>query len=771
MDHQSGIWRRKASEKNLGESDSSGSVSSYSERYSDEQEVFGSSPTEGSLNHAHSQEVSSINKGNEGHVTVKSLTEKLSAALLDVAAKEDLIKQHAKVTEEAISGWETSEAELAALKQQLEASSLKNTVLEDRISHLEEALKECVRKLRQSREEQDRKLQDALLFRTNEWESKKSELEKQLKELHAQLETAKTEAFINTDKSISLRLESLEKENKSLKTELLVQSEQLRICTLERELSTQTAESASKQHLESIKKVAKLQSECRRLQAVACRTTSTRYQIPVSGTVSVEYLADSQSENIKHLTGTYSDQESLDSWASTLISQLDQLKQEDTVCATDITASTEIDLMDDFLEMEKLVATPETDYEISTNNLKGESNRDFASVQSLGNELEALQLQVTELGNKVEMMENEKAQLKMDLAEAQNQLEVSCNQLALVGDKLVDMQRKLDFANETKDAAVAEAFDLEVRRKETESRLEMAQLEVMKLSEKLELSQGKLDEKALSMELEEKLETLEGTRNELQSQLNSAYMQAEELREHVTLLEGRVEKERALSAVYSTKAEANEAESKKLEIQLMLANSDLENLNKTIAVLELELKEERLTTAKLADSVETAESARRSLESQLELTHSEVGNLVNEVRHLQEKVDEERALSVEYSAKCQVLEEELSRRKKDAELWRITSSNGVVKLNKEKELAEAAGKLAECQKTIASLGQQLKSLTNIDEFIFESKKAEKEGPLPYISFPETKADSHCSSEDTTFPAFSNGKEMILLPQPPHPQII
>ncbi|KAH0460097.1 hypothetical protein IEQ34_010760 [Dendrobium chrysotoxum] len=768
MDHQSGVWRRKPSEKNLGESDSSGSVSSYSERYSDEQEVFGSSPTEGSLNHAHSQEVSSINnKGNEGHVTVKSLTEKLSAALLDVAAKEDLIKQHAKVTEEAISGWETAEAELAALKQQLEASSLKNTVLEDRISHLEEALKECVRKLRQSREEQDRKLQDALLFRTNEWESKKSELEKQLKELHAQLETAKTEAFITTDKSISLRLESLEKENKSLKTELLVQSEQLRICTFERELSTQTAESASKQHLESIKKVAKLQSECRRLQAVACRTTSTRYQSPVS----VEYLADSQSENIKHPTGMYSDQESLDSWASTLISQLDQLKHEDTVCATDITASTEIDLMDDFLEMEKLVATPETDYEISTNNLKGESNRDFASVQSLGNELEALQLQVTGLGNKVEMMENEKAQLKMDLVEAQNQLEVSCNQLALAGDKLVDMQRKLDFANETKDAAVAEAFDLEVRRKETESRLEMAHLEVMKLSEKLELLQGKLDEKALSMELEEKLETLEGTRNELQSQLNSAYMQAEELREHVTLLEGKVEEERALSAVYSTKAEANEAESKKLEIQLMLANSDLENLNKTIAVLELELKEERLTTAKLADSVETAESARKSLESQLELTHSEVGNLLNEVRHLQEKVDEERALSVEYSVKCQVLEEELSRRKKEAELWRITSSNGVVKLNKEKELAEAAGKLAECQKTIASLGQQLKSLTNIDEFIFESKKAEKDGSLQYISFLETKADSHCSSEDAAFPALSNGKERVLLPQPPHPQII
>lgn len=35
---------------------------------------------------------------------VKSLTEKLSAALLNVGAKDDLVKQHAKVAEEAVEG-------------------------------------------------------------------------------------------------------------------------------------------------------------------------------------------------------------------------------------------------------------------------------------------------------------------------------------------------------------------------------------------------------------------------------------------------------------------------------------------------------------------------------------------------------------------------------------------------------------------------------------------------------------------------------------------
>lgn len=38
---------------------------------------------------------------NEG---VKTLTDKLSAALRNISAKEDLVKQHAKVAEEAVSG-------------------------------------------------------------------------------------------------------------------------------------------------------------------------------------------------------------------------------------------------------------------------------------------------------------------------------------------------------------------------------------------------------------------------------------------------------------------------------------------------------------------------------------------------------------------------------------------------------------------------------------------------------------------------------------------
>lgn len=48
-------------------------------------------------------------------------------------------------------------------------------------------------------------------------------------------------------------------------------------------------------------------------------------------------------------------------------------------------------------------------------------------------------------------------------------------------------------------------------------------------------------------------------------------------------------------------------------------------------------------------------------------------------------------------------------------------------LSQEKDLSSAAGKLAECQKTIANLGRQLKSLTDLDDVASEPEKLESQG--------------------------------------------
>lgn len=60
------------------------------------------------INNAQSPEVTSKTLSGDEDVndSIKSLTERLSAALVNVGAKDDLVKQHAKVAEEAVAGIE-----------------------------------------------------------------------------------------------------------------------------------------------------------------------------------------------------------------------------------------------------------------------------------------------------------------------------------------------------------------------------------------------------------------------------------------------------------------------------------------------------------------------------------------------------------------------------------------------------------------------------------------------------------------------------------------
>ncbi|KAJ4951599.1 hypothetical protein NE237_028431 [Protea cynaroides] len=589
MDRRSWLWRRKSSEKSPGETESSGSISSHSERFSDDQEASRASP-----NHSiQSPEVTSkvlVNGEDVSNVTndVKSLKEKLSAAFLNISAKEDLVKQHAKVAEEAVSGWEKAETEVVALKQQLEASAQRNSALEDRVSHLDGALKECVRQLRQAREEQEQKIHEAVVSKTREWESAKFELEKQLVELQTQVEAAKAEAAVDPD--LRLRLKDVEKENAALKQELLAQVENLEVTALERELSTHAAETASKQHLESMKKVAKLEAECRRLRAASRKASSVNdHKSIAASSIYVESLTDSQSDSGERLLAVQADTHKMstlevnecepscsDSWASALIAELDQFKNDKAIGKNLMASSIEIDLMDDFLEIERLVALPETESRSHGLESRAVSDQRHGGDGTLKAELEAMIQRTAELEEKLERMEAEKQGLNATLAESQSQLETSQVQLRVAEEKLVKLQRQLGLANELKQAS---------------------------------------------------------------------------------------------------EIEAEAAIAKREEVEMQRVSIDAE--------------------------VHTLRAKVDSLDAELETEH---------------------ALSSELTAKCRKLEDELSRKRREAESWKITSSNGELKTKQDKELTVAAGKLAECQKTIASLGRQLKSLATLEDFLIDHDK-------------------------------------------------
>ncbi|OMP06548.1 hypothetical protein COLO4_08076 [Corchorus olitorius] len=701
MEKRKWLWKRKSSDRSPGETESSESISSHSERYSDDQETFKASP-----NNTQSPEVSSKASANCEDVndSIKCLTEKLSAALVNVSAKEDLVKQHAKVAEEAIAGWEKAENEVVVLKQKLEAAVQQNSTLEDRVSHLDGALKECVRQLRQAREEQEQKIQEAVAKTSRDWETTKFELESQLLELQDKAGAVKSNFKPHFSPDLSHKIEALEKENSALKLELSSQLEEFEVRTLERDLSTQAAETASKQLLESIKKVAKLEADCRRLKAIACKSSLVNdHKSPAASSIYVESFTDSHSDSGEGLNMVDIDTRKMggleankgepscsDSWASALIAELDQFKNEKVINRNLPTSSIEIDLMDDFLEMERLAALSETKSENQCLESKATAEQCNDSDNSLKAELEAMIHRTAELEEKLEKIELEKAEL----------------------------ERSAKQCNDSDNSLKAELEAMIHRTAELEEKLEKIEFEKAELEQSAEQSNDsdnslKAELEAMihrTAELEEKLEKIELEKAELEIALTKSQQNLEasklQLRDTETKLE---ELQRELSM-------ANEAK-EHLESQLSSMETDTETMSAKINSLEAEIEKERALSAQVSAD---ANEAKQLLESQLISIEAEALTMSSKIDSLETEVEKERALSVQITVKCQELEEELSRKRQhEAEIQQTANSNVELKI-KQEDLVVAAGKLAECQKTIASLGQQLKSLATLEDFLIDT---------------------------------------------------
>ncbi|XVF60982.1 hypothetical protein PTKIN_Ptkin08bG0091300 [Pterospermum kingtungense] len=676
MDRRSWLWRRKSTEKSPGETDSSGggSISSHSERFCDDQ----ASATHSSLSLEVTSKAVAIDE--EINDNVKSLNEKLSAALLNISAKEELVKQHAKVAEEAVSGWEKAEKDVFALKQQLDAALKKTAALEDRVGHLDGALKECVRQLRQAREEQEQKIHEAVAKKCHEWEFSKSELESQLLDLKAQLQTKKSGIATSVDPDIQQKLEELEKENSALKLQLLSRDEELELRIIERELSTQAAETASKQHLESIKKLAKLEAECRRLKAIARKASFANDQKSyAASSICIESFTDSQSDSGEGLVGVETDIHKMnrlemnecesnrsDAWASALITELDQFRNEKAVGRNIMAPSVEINLMDDFLEMERLAALP--DMESGSGFNEGSIPDQTSTVENpLKAELENFIRRMAEVEQKLAMTEAEKSELQLAFTESQKQLKTLQNQLTNAETKLTDLQNQLALADNSKQAVEEGVKVANMIRKVAESRLRDAEIEIKTLMSK------------------------------------------------VTFLEVEVEKEKALSA------------------ENMIRCKELEDELSKLADLKTQLALADNSKQAAEEEVKVANMNREVAESKLRDAEIEIKTLMSKVTFLEVEVEKETALSAENMILCKELQDELSKLKCETnlrdkeELQHVASYNEELKVQQDKELAIAASKLAECQKTIASLGQKLKSLATLEDFLIDSDK-----PLEYV---------------------------------------
>ncbi|KAH6835286.1 hypothetical protein C2S53_014992 [Perilla frutescens var. hirtella] len=625
MEKRKWPWKKKSSERSGGESESSESISSHSERFSDEQQE---AMREAANDNTQSPEVTSKTTTADEEVkeNVKSLTEKLSAALVNVSAKEDLVKQHAKVAEEAVVGWEKAENEVSALKQQLEAAVQQNLSLEVKNSHLDGALKECVRQLRQARDEQEKRISDALMEKSREWESTRAEFEQRILDLQAEAEAARAENSACVDPHTLFILETLEKENSSLKQELASCCKELQVVTIERELSTQAAETASKLQLESIKKVVKLEAECRRLQSIARKSS------PLSSHKSV----DASSFHAESLTETGERLHAVDinsCKASSTEANGSELGCLDTKSL--VSHSLEIDMLDDFLEMERLAAMPET-----------KSNAPFAAPESASGEPSLdnpLRVELDSMTRRVADLENVLEKTEAERLELQNAL-----------DKTIDSLK----------AAQSRIEDAEIRLEEMQNEL----IAVYEIKESLEF------------------------------QLSTTEVESRTLSSSVDSLKSEIEDQRKLSAELTKKCEG-------LENEL------------TSTIQESELRHIRLE--EMHNELTTVYEAKESLEFQLDTMEVESRTLSSSVDSLKAEIENERKLSRELTKKCQELENELTKTIQESELQQSMHSNSELKV-KQEDLAIAADKLAECQKTIASLGMQLQSLATLEDFFIDT---------------------------------------------------
>ncbi|KAI3432022.1 uncharacterized protein J3R85_007686 [Psidium guajava] len=302
MERRSWPWKRKSSDKSSAEKaaailDSSGAAIAQAKTQVDKDNYKKPNYVQISVeSYSHLTGLEDQVKRYEEQIQtleeqIKELDENLSTANSEITTKENLVKQHMKVAEEAVSGWEKAEAEALALKSHLESVTLEKLTAEDRASHLDGALKECMRQIRNLKEEHEKNLQEVVLSKTKQWEKIKHEFEAKIVSMDQELlhsaadnaaisrslqersnmlikiseEKSKAEADIELLKS---NIESCEKEINSLKYELHVVSKELEIRNEEKNMSVRSADAANKQHLEGVKKIAKLEAECQRLRGL-----------------------------------------------------------------------------------------------------------------------------------------------------------------------------------------------------------------------------------------------------------------------------------------------------------------------------------------------------------------------------------------------------------------------------------------------------------------------------------------------------------------------
>lgn len=223
--------------------------------------------------------------------TLESLNEKLELVFRESEAKDELLSTQAKMLQEAIESKEKAEKGATSLRQELDKALEQKLALNERISQLNAALKDSMQQLSSVREDHNKKLRDAVMETSRKFEKAQRRLEEKLSEKSQSLANLILEnahlnkALIVNEKFIEdlskrksevemgfntlmARLDLVEKENAFLKYELRMLEKELDVRNEESEFHRQSADVSRRQHMESLKKITKLENECQRLRVL-----------------------------------------------------------------------------------------------------------------------------------------------------------------------------------------------------------------------------------------------------------------------------------------------------------------------------------------------------------------------------------------------------------------------------------------------------------------------------------------------------------------------
>nr|XP_043628734.1 filament-like plant protein 4 [Erigeron canadensis] len=297
--------------------------------------------------------------------TVKSLHEKVASLLHECNAKDNLIAEQTKTAEKTLEDRDKVVEEMALKTQELDAAVQQKLEANERVIHLNSALKDYRQQLSSLKEEQDQRVSEAVEEAKKahkRLEEKFTENTKKLSVLtveNAQLAKAllikeeliedvshqMSQATMEFNELIS-RLDSAEKENNILKYEFHVLEREL-------EIRTRCADVANRQHQESMKRAVKLEAECKKLRLMVKKqmagSNDKRMVFMINRLCEVEEENKILKENMHKK----------DDEIRLLQEEFVQIKHDEIthvngVSGRSIIGDSDMSLMDDFVEMEKL---------------------------------------------------------------------------------------------------------------------------------------------------------------------------------------------------------------------------------------------------------------------------------------------------------------------------------------------------------------------------------------------------------------------------------